>query len=1001
MKSHNTTTSLRTIVNEVIAARTSVPRIRATYRVQFNHQFTFADATRLVPYLAQLGVSHLYASPIFRAAPGSMHGYDVVDYGELNPEIGTRAELDELVRALRDHEMGLVVDFVPNHMGIEKGANSWWQDVLENGRMSRFAEYFDIDWNPLKRELRNKVLLPFLGDQYGAILERGELKLGWNDAHLTLHYWDTPFPIDPHTWPVVLHALQEDLVTELHDDDINLLELESIINAFDRLPQAIDHDPSPEEVDARYREQMVTVRRLDDLIQRNPVFRTAFEQCLSRFNGEPGVPESFDALDHLLSLQPYRLSYWRVASEEINYRRFFAINSLAAIRQEDREVFDATHALLMELLVEGALDGVRFDHTDGLWDPERYFHDVQAAYVQSAVKARLQPESDSVWHELEPALDSEIRLALQEIADDSGEWPVWVVAEKILEHDERLPATWKLDGTVGYEFLQAANGVLVNPQSRALLDTIYARYTGEKIRFLELVYDMKLWQVREAFASELNVLTNVANRISESDRHSRDFTFSALRAVLREVIACFGVYRTYTTCREGDVSEHDVSTINAAVDEAVRRNPRLDTSVFEFVREALLLHQTGEVVERRSAPCHFAMKLQQLTGPVMAKGLEDTAFYRFNRLTSLNEVGGDPAKFGTTVSEFHRQNQERLQLWPRSMITSSTHDTKRSEDVRAAISVLSERPTEWRAAINRWTRLNRKFKVKIDGALAPHRVDEWVLYQTLVGTWPLTGTEGVTAEYTSRIQDYMLKVVREAGRFSNWVNPDQAYEAALQDFVAGVLNTRRARGFLADLGEFVDVQRDAAMMNALSQQVMKLTSPGVPDIYQGTELWDDSLVDPDNRRAVDYAHRQELLNRTGLTADLVADRRNGALKQRVTAILLGHRRAYPDLYLGGTYTQIRVNGPAAEHVIAWLRYSGDEQLLVVVPRLLYTLADGGQIMTNPQICAGTSLALPAHLSSDGWTNILAENTELNDSTDLVEIFGTMPLAVLARIGAHA
>ena len=987
-------TPLRSVVGKILDARANRPPIRATYRVQFNHEFTFADAIKIVPYLRSLGVSHLYASPIFAAAPGSMHGYDVIDYGRINPEIGTREEFDELVAALHQHDMGLVVDFVPNHMGIEKGANGWWQDVLQNGRMSRFADFFDIDWEPLKIELHGKVLLPFLGDHYGLVLERGELQLAYEAGSFSLNYWDTPFPIDPVTYPSILRKVQAGLMDSIAEDDLDALELESIITAFDRLEVAEGNEPPTEAVEARYREQVVTIRRLSDLVDRNEEVRASLNDLVSTINGEPANPESFNDLDQLITQQPWRLSFWRVASEEINYRRFFAINTLAGIRQESREVFEATHQLLMELLVEGSVDGVRFDHPDGLWDPERYFHDVQAAYLREAVRAEMQVDDDATWQQMVPDLMRVIHAELQGIAESDRNWPVWTVAEKILEHGEGLPQTWKTNGTVGYEFMQAATGVLVNPTSRAMFDTVYRRFTGENIRFNELVYEMKLWQIREAFASELNVLSLVANRISESDRHSRDFTLNAIRRSLREIIANFHVYRTYTTCREGDVTEGDAATINAAVDEAIRRNPQLDPSVFNFLRQALLLHHIGEGEERRYAPCHFAMKLQQLSGPVMAKGLEDTTFYRFNRLTSLNEVGGDPAKFGTSVGDFHKQNQARLAEWPTSMINSSTHDTKRSEDVRAAISVLSERPTEWRAALNRWTRLNRKFKTKIEGALAPNRIDDWVLYQTLIGTWPADGSAGIGAAYVTRMQEYIQKVVREAGRFSNWVNPNEPYESALNEFVAGVLNKRRNRTFLQDMDAFVAAQRDAALANALSQQVMKLTSPGIPDIYQGTELWDDSLVDPDNRRPVDFAAREQKLALAFNSGQLVESRSDGAIKLKVTQALLQHRGAHPELFAHGEYAPVRVTGAASDNVIAYLREHESQKLLVALPRLMFTLADGAPVFANTDLWADTALQLPASFPTQGWRDVFTGVT-FDEPANLQTLFTNMPIAVLA------
>lgn len=988
------TNSLTDVVQQILTRRETLPPIRATYRLQFNHQFTFEAATALVPYLADLGISHLYASPIFMAAPGSMHGYDVVDYNQLNPELGSRQDFDRLVRTLHQHGMGLVVDFVPNHMGIERGANPWWQDLLQHGRMSRYADYFDIDWSPPKRELYGRVLLPVLGGQYGQVLENGELLLLYEDGDFLVQYWDTPFPIDPATYPHILKRVQAHINGLLAPDDLDGLELESIVAAFERLPVVQHEDPNTVDIKARFREHRVTSRRLAELIDRNCTISAALADIVSSLNGRVGEPETFDALDDLLDRQNYRLSYWRVASEEINYRRFFAINTLAAIRQEDPAVFAATHQLLFDLICDGSIDGVRFDHPDGLWDPERYFDNVQEGFLREAVKREIRPESDEAWLEILPDVNHEIQMALQRIADGNRRWPLWTVVEKILEHDETLPTTWKVAGTVGYEFMRAATGLLVNSESRPQLDTIYGRYTGEKLRFPELVYDMKLQQVRESFASELNVLTGVASRISEGDRHSRDFTFNSLRKALRELLAAFGVYRTYTTCRDPEVSHRDAAIINAAVDEAIRRNPQMDASVFEFLRNALMLHHTGETQERKHAPCHFAMKLQQLSGPVMAKGLEDTAFYRFNRLTSLNEVGGDPARYGVTETEFHRHNQERARVWPQSMINSSTHDTKRSEDVRAAISVLSERPTEWRAALNRWTRLNRKFMVKPNGMLLPVRADTWLFYQSLVGTWPLKGSPAIDEAYVSRLQEYMIKSVREAARFSNWINPDEQYESALKDFIAGALNKRRNRSFLAEMDTFVREQRDAAFANSLSQQVMKLTSPGVPDIYQGTELWDDSLVDPDNRRPVDYSLRASLISQQPSLAELEESRLNGGIKLKITQRILQFRRDHRELFAEGTYTPVRTG---TEFAIAWLREYDEQKLLVVVPRLLYTLARQ-DVFANPTIWQGITLHLPADLPKTGWYDILAQTSILNNIADLESLFTHLPLAVLAWNG---
>ena len=985
------------LVREVVARRRSAPPPRATYRLQFNHTFTFNDAREIVPYLAALGVSHVYASPVFKAAPGSMHGYDVIDYGELNPEIGTREDFDALVAALREHDLRLILDFVPNHMGIDGGANAWWQDVVENGEMSRFAEHFDIDWTPLKRELRNKVLLPFLGGQYGEVLERGELKLVHEEGGFRIQYWETPFPLDPRTYPFILRRAQPALTEALAADDLDLLEFESIITALERLPAHDDENPPDDAIEVRFREQVVTRHRLAGLCERSDAVREAIERAVAELNGDPGDPRSFDPLDHLLSMQAFRLSYWRVAAEEINYRRFFAINTLAAIRQEEPAVFAETHRLVIALLVEGAVDGVRIDHPDGLWDPAGYFRQLQQAYLREAVRAELAPDDDEAWVAALPNVDAAIDAALAEIGAGDRRWPVYIVGEKILEHGEDLPADWAFAGTVGYEFAQSATGLFVDPEARIMFDRVYARFTGDKIRFPELVYEMKQRMMREAFPSEVNVLTNVLNRISERDRHSRDFTINNLRAALREVMACYSVYRTYTTCDELGVSERDQRYIEAAVAQAKRRNPAVDASVYDFVQAVLLLHATDNPRERLDQRCHFAMKLQQLTGPVMAKGLEDTAFYRFNRLTSLNEVGGDPSRFGTNADEFHRQNRARRRSWPESMLNSSTHDTKRSEDVRARISVLSEGPTEWRAGLNRWSRLNRKLKRMIEGALAPHRADEYVIYQTLLGTWPLGGLASADrAAYTTRIQEYIVKVAREASRFTNWVNPDEAYETALTEFVAGLLNPRRSRVFLEDFEAFVARKVDGGLVNAIAQQVLKLTAPGVPDIYQGTELWDDSLVDPDNRRPVDFAARRAALADVAGSpaAGCFPERRDGRVKLATTAALLDLRRRQAGLFAEGEYVAVTADGPAAQHVVAFQRRTADATVLVVVPRLITKLArEQGREIADTTIWAGTTLAVP----SGTWRDVLSGTSVAVDGEfDVEQAFAAMPVSVLVR-----
>jgi (1->4)-alpha-D-glucan 1-alpha-D-glucosylmutase len=933
---------------------------RATYRLQFNRSFTFDDAVEIVPWLASLGVSHLYASPIFRARPGSMHGYDVVDYGEINPELGGAQAFARLVSVVHEHHLKILVDFVPNHMGIEGGANVWWQDVLEHGPASPYESFFDIDWTSFKVELRDKVLLPVLGSQYGVVLESGELQVRYEAGSFTVWYWETPLPVNPVSYPVLLQPVVERVDALLGDDDLERLELESIITAFERLPE-MENGEAPGEYGPRYREQLVTRRRLEDLTERSEIIREVIDTSLLEINGQVGNPRSFDHLDELLGQQSWRLAFWRVAGEEINYRRFFAINTLAAIRQEEPRVFRETHRVLMEHLASGAIDGVRIDHPDGLWDPEGYFFDLQAEFLSvcamreaGVAPAFLYDEEHKATFE---ALRASARAAVAERAAERRQWPLYVLAEKILEYGETLPDSWAIAGTVGYEFAHATTAVFVDITSRQMFDRILSRFTGDTIRFPELVYLMKHQMMSEAFQSEIAVLTNALNRITEEDRRNRDFTLNNLRSTLTEVMACFPVYRTYTTCEDEGVVERDRRYIEEAVAAAKRRNPGRDPSVFDFLQDVLLLHVSREpgAIARFTRRCYFAMKFQQLSGPVMAKGLEDTAFYRYSRLVSLNEVGGDPSRFGINEEEFHRQNRQRLRRWPHAMINSSTHDTKRSEDVRARISALSHDPASWRAAVNRWSRLNRKLKRKLDGALAPHRSDEYVIYQTLVGTWPLEGIrQADRVEYSRRLQDYMEKVVREAARFSNWINPDEAYEEALRAFIGGLFNLRRSGRFLNDIEAFVQERQVTGLQHALAAQVLKLTSPGMPDIYQSTEMWDDSLVDPDNRRPVDFERLAELAGRHSDIEAAWIHRLDGAVKVVITRTLLHVRAELPELFAAGEYQSLKLSGA---HGIAFLRVHGDRALFVAVG-------------AGPEALAGATAELPERFHSVQWIDIL-------------------------------
>jgi (1->4)-alpha-D-glucan 1-alpha-D-glucosylmutase len=986
---------------------------RATYRMQFNAGFTFRDATELVPYLADLGISHLYASPIFMANPGSTHGYDVTDYNRLNPELGTREEFDALVAGLHEHGLRLIVDFVPNHMGVAAGLNEWWQDVLENGQTSPYAAWFDIDWQPLKPELDNKVLLPFLGDQYGVVLENGELELRLETGAFTVWYYSFPLPIAPSTYGMILRAALPALGEALPPEELTLLEFESLLATFERLPGQTEQDP--ELIAERRRDQTVAKARLADLIERSPEVRSAVDDAIRIFTGTPGDARSFDPLDALLEAQSYRLAFWRVAAEEINYRRFFAINELAAVRQEEPDVFGAAHRLLLELIGNGSVDGVRIDHLDGLWDPERYLRDLQRAAFAARYRAewnrdRPPEEVEAEWPGIEPALSAWWNEQWSGSNERDHLQPIYLVVEKILGHGETLPAGWATAGTVGYDFMTETTQLFVDSGNAIAFDRVYHRFTGLEASFADLAYEKKQLIMRNALASEVAVLARALDRLTEHQRRTRDFTLNNLRYAMREVIACFPIYRTYLTPDTAKASEGDRWAIETAVREAKRRNPDIEPSVFAFIRRALLLDAPPDQTEaERQDRIRFAMKFQQLTGPVMAKGIEDTVFYIFNRLTSLNEVGGEPAIFGMQPGEVHENYEARRNTWPDAMLSSSTHDTKRSEDVRARISALSEMSREWRAAINRWSRFNRKHRTRVEGSAAPTRNDEYLLYQTLLGAWPI-GLEQPDDEFRERILAYLDKATREAQVQTSWTNPNEGYDAATATFIRAVLDPKTSREFLDDFAAMRTRVCRAGLFTALSQQILKLTAPGVPDIYQGAELWDFSLVDPDNRRPVDYPARvrmlKELAKRTPsarLASDLTAGAADGRIKLYLTARVLRFRAEHPGLFAHGAYLPLAAEGERANHAFAFARELGDQQIIVIAPRLIDSLLRGDLAApVGSAAWGGTAIRLPDSVGGVRYRNLFT-GEQISPGTDqepatlaLADALAEFPVALLVR-----
>ena len=936
----------------------------ATYRLQLGANLTFRDVRDLVPYLAELGITDCYLSPILEPCVPDSHGYDVADHGRLSAGLGGEAGYLALSEALRERGMGQLVDVVPNHMGISRGRNAWWQDVLENGAASRFSSFFDIDWEPLKPELRNRVLLPILEDHYGRVLESQGLRLQYEDGAFLIRYRDAVLPVSPCSYPQILTCRLAELEGMLGRDDPRLRELRDIAAAAERLPARTETEP--ERQAARAREKEIVKRRLDTLTREAPAVKGFVEETLWLFNGVPGQPESFDRLDALLGAQAYRVAYWGVAGDEINYRRFFDVNDLVAIRMEDPAVFEAAHGLLLRLIHEGRITGLRIDHPDGLYAPARYLSALQERAGREPSDARDAPPAPL---------------------------PLYVVVEKVLLPGESLPDHWPVHGTTGYEFLNALNGLFVDPKGARALEQTYERFTGLTADFADVVHEAKRLVTDTTMGSELNVLGRRLGRLAEQRRESRDFTGRSLTEGLREVVACFPVYRTYVGDDGQEASDRDRAHVAAAVSAAKRRSPTTNPSVFDFIGD--LLCRTGEL--------DFVRRFQQLTGPVTAKGVEDTAFYRYHRLLSLNEVGGAPDRLGTSVAEFHRLNAERLARWPHSLSASSTHDTKRSEDVRARINVLSEIPLEWRAHVRTWHRLNRRHRSLVDGRPAPDPNEEYFLYQTLVGAWPMEPvSDAEHAAFTERIQQYMFKALREAKVHASWVNPNPAYDAAVKRFVAAILDRseppqprpsrlRRLLGaIVADSGEnpflaafrgFQQRIATAGIYGSLAQTLLKLVLPGVPDLYQGTEVWDLSLVDPDNRRPVDYARlrtdlaaiRQRLAapdtDLGELARTLLDTRADGRIKLYVTHRVLDCRRQRPELFAEGAYVPLEARGQRREHVVGLGRERGLDSVIVVVPRFLARLHLTDPPV-GPSLWSGTWLDLPEGWASRPYRNVL-------------------------------
>ena len=813
-----------------------------TYRLQMNGDFDFAAAAAVAPYLARLGVSHAYCSPYLQSESGSRHGYDVSDHTRVNVELGGPDGHATFCRALREAGLGQILDIVPNHMSISSPDNAWWWDVLKLGEASAYAGHFDVDWDSVETWLKDRILVPILGDHYGRVLDAGDLRLERRDGELVVAYHEHRLPIDPAT---------------------------------------LEGSPTEGAIAALNRDR----ERLHDLLER----------------------------------QHYRLASWRTASQELVHRRFFDVNNLAGLRMEDERVFLDTHALVLRWLDSGVLDGVRVDHPDGLRDPEEYFRRLREA---------------APW--------------------------AWIVIEKILARGEQLVPAWPVDGTTGYEFLNRLLGLYIAPSGEAPLTRLYEDLMGEPGDFAEVAHEAKLYAILELLASDLERLTRRLNEICEGNRRLRDHTPADQRAALAEMMACLPVYRTYL-CPGRQPSQGDVASVSVAAREATARRPDLDPELFELISTLLIGGKAGE------PSGEFAARFQQTTGAVTAKGVEDTAFYRFNRLVCLNEVGGDPGRWGTTLGEFHRASVAVAERWPRTMLATSTHDTKRSEDMRARLALLSEVPDDWGAAVRRWFEMNARHR--LPGG--PDAGAEYLLYQTLVGAYPLS---------EQRCAEYLEKAGREAKRQTSWLRPNAEYEDAVRRFIAALYADP---DFQADLSAFVMPLVGPGRVNSLSSKLVALTAPGVPDIYQGTELWDLSLVDPDNRRIVDFELRGNLLEELDLLSpeEVCARADEGLPKLLTVSRTLRLRRRRPDLFgPGAGYRPLLASGPRAGHLVAFARQEG---AVTLAPRLVMGLGGDWQ---------ETEVELP----SGAWRDELTGLETPGGSRRVGDLLSNFPVSLLVR-----
>ena len=916
------------------------PRIpSATYRLQFNNGFGFKEAKALIPYLYTLGITDLYASPVFKARTGSQHGYDATDPKTLNPELGDSEEFFSLTDVLSENKMGLVLDIVPNHMAASS-ENPCWYDVLQNGPDSSFASFFDIDWRSGKTGLNGKILVPVLGEPFSEELENQKILLTIEEKGLQINYNGIKFPLSPDSYKSLILRWNKELNNKYSGKKPVLSEFRNLLEIFPqhRGKSAINN----------------VIHGLWRLYKKNKLLRSFINRQLTIINGKKGEPDSFSELEQILAQQAYRLAYWRVAGEKVNYRRFFDVSELVCLRMEKKSVFDYTHRSILELISLGKVNGLRIDHIDGLLNPQVYLSRLQKAICKK----------------------------------HSG---FFIVVEKILTGGEKTPVDWPVFGTTGYDFLNNLNELFVDSEGIAILEEIYARLSGYRSDFTSLLRSRKRFVIKEMFAGEMDNLVRQLVYLAGENRYGRDITQEALNQALIETTACLRVYRTYI--RNFKVEGSDRFYILEALAAARQRQPDAGQG-FDFLQNILLLDlEKGKAFDRAKAWLEFLMRWQQFTGPVMAKGCEDTALYVFNRLISFNEVGSNPGTAGISVDEFHRRNRTRLQLTPHTMNATSTHDTKRSEDVRARINVLTEIPELWSGQLAKWRRYNLAAKKAINDQTAPDGNMESLIYQTLVGTWPLHENE--ISVFRERLTAYLTKAAREAKIHTSWLQPDKDYEDALRAFIGLILEPSGSNMFLNDFVQFQKTVSYYGAINSLAQVLLKITSPGIPDFYQGTELWDFSLVDPDNRRPVDYSERPKIIQK--INAEEAVDLQNtvkelfknwedGWIKLFLTYKALNFRKTYKDLFEKSDYLPLECTGKGQKHVCSFARHMAGRWVISAVVRLPASLIkeneenkpgnhneNAGFMRAEPPtgkaVWGNSALVLPER-APDSWENVL-------------------------------